>query len=933
MVSLQAQSGVVPFSNNTTANLITISGINSLQVEDVAPDVVLPGQEGVAMLKLTVQPVGENMTNPMFIRIDNNQDNLSPSNDVEAGIKRVHLYYRDPTREDISAPFNINRDLLLQTLDSSDFLDQGSFAFTDLENPSNRSADFTFTDGANYILFVVYDVGEDFKVNENTEFDAELTSFTGTGQQSELLMTGDVPSHDPGNSFVAGLTYVDAQSQSLVSDDNVYGQGTVVPMLQFVLRANHTDITVNRIVIDNLDVLDRSSVATVPFITNTTGTQGIRRIQVFDDANGDQEYDGEGAGDVLVADLVLDGTSNTNKQAILEIASSNGILVEEFDDDDHSTYPQNNERNLFVLYHVGSGEIIERRDSSNNLNARASTFIKNVRGISSVSGSVVTMNLTGTLPFSSTPSARVDLLQSNLYISSVKSIAPDLALQGEMKVPMLYVQIQSDLQGASIPSASVSIRNAVATGLNQFSGLNLGISRVWLYRDEDGDQALDDTDTLVASRRISSSDSSTLVKLFSIPFTVDRLHNFLVLYDVGQLAVTTSNSAQSQLSNIESDGATSLVFSGDRPAPAVPALLQVAAKQLRIDYVDVTSSAFPTFNVNISLTNLSDEELFLVTPNGTIPRFYLANVGGTDISSEFDLTVNNAQILSLASGATGFVRYRAVAKRQVSEGTVIVDASSEYIAPSGRTAAVSRYFGPGQTWVSGGVITDSIALPTPQDPIEGEYPSYIESVKVSTTGAPVAFQEGTSVRAGSNMIIQFQDKGASVDGGSLNVLLKGISIPRRSTSGELSSGTFSYDEALGTLTVQDLGETDGTLTLTATDLEGNALEQLDLTFLISSSVVNVTRLLFFPSPYRVTDSQSLELGFDISREATVKVYVYDYRGQNVYEEEYPITTVGYNTIKFPSDSSFLKSGIYICRIVAVDTNGNQSVATTKLAIY
>lgn len=934
MVSLQAQSGVVPFSNNATANLITISGINSLQVEDVAPDVVLPGQEGVAMLKLTVQPVGENMTNPMFIRIDNTQDNLSPSNDVAAGIKRVHLYYRDPTREDISAPFNIDRDLLLQTLDSSDFLDKGSFAFTELENPSNRSADFTFTDGANYILFVVYDVGEDFKVDENTEFDAELTSFTGTGQQSELLMTGDVPSHDPGNSFVAGLTYADDQSQSLVSDDNVYGQGTVVPMFQFVLRANHTDITVNRIVIDNLDVLNESSAATVPFITNTTGTQGIRRIQVFDDANGDQEYDGEGAGDVLVADLVLDGTHNTNKEAILEIASSNGILVEEFDDDDHATYPQNNERNLFVLYHVGTGEIIEARDSSNNPNARASTFIKNVRGISSVSGAVVTMNLTGTLPFSSTPSARVDLLQSNLYISAVTSIAPDLALQGETKVPMLYVQIQSDLQGASIPSASVSIRNAVTTGLNQFSGLNLGISRVWLYRDEDGDQALDDTDTLVASRRISSSDSSTLVTLFSVPFTVDRLHNFLVLYDVGQLAVTTSNSAQSQLSNIESDGATSLVFSGDRPAPAVPALLEVAAKQLRVDKVEVlSSSAFPTFNVKISLTNLSDEELFLVTPNGTIPRFYLANVGGTDISSEFDLTVNNAQILSLAARATGFVQYGAVVKRQVSEGTVIVDASSEYIAPSGRIASVSRYFGPGQTWVSGGVITDSISLPTPEDPIEGEYPSYIKSVKVSTTGTPVDFQEGTSIRAGSNMIIQFQDKGSSVDGGSLNVLLNGISIPRRSTSGELSSGTFSYDEALGTLTVQDLGENDGTLTLTATDLEGNALEQLDLTFLISSSVVNVTRLLFFPSPYRVTDRSSLELGFDISREATVKVYVYDYRGQNVFEEEYPITTVGYNTIKFFSDSSFLKSGIYICRIVAVDTDGNQSVATTKLAIY
>ncbi len=936
ILSVQDQTGTVPFSNTTTANLITLSGINSLQVENVAPDVVLPGQEKVPMLKLTVQPVGENMTNGMFIRIDNTQANFSPSNNVEAGIKRVHLYYRDPSREDITAPFNAERDLLLQTLDASDFLSRSAVAFTTLENPSNRSADFTFTDGSDYVLFVVYDIGDKFEVGSNTEFDAELTSFTGTGQQSSLTMTGDVPSHDPANSFVAGLTYDRHQNTSIVSHSLTYGQGTTVPMLQFVMRANHAAITVNRIVVDNLDVFDTTSVSTVPYITSSSGTQGIHRIRIFDDTNGDQEFDGEDAGDTLIGSLVLDGSHNTNKEAIVDISTPNGILIKEFDDDTHATYPQNNERNFFIVYDVGSGEIIQRKDSSGNTNARATVFIKNAQGFSSVAGSIVTMNLNGVLPFSSSPSARVNLVQSNLYISSVTSIAPSFVLQGELKVPMLYLQIQSDLQGASIPSATVSIRNAVATGLNQFSGINKGISRVWLYRDEDADRVLDTTDTLVASRRVAASDSSTLTKLISIPFTVDRLHNFLVLYDVGAVATTTSNSAQSQLNDIESDGSTPLVFSGERPVPSIPSLLRVAPKRIRIDRVDVTdtdSDITTGFKVTIRLTNVSDADVTLVTPNGTIPRFYLANVGGQDISSEFTATVVNAQPTSILAGQSDTIQYNVTLSRHISEGTVIVDASSEYIAPSLGTAVVTRYFGPGQTWVAGSLITDSISLSTPDDRSQSDYPSYIESVKVAVNNTENTFQNGTSVRSGSNMIIRFQDQGSSVDGSSLIVKLNGTEIPRRSTSGELSSGTFSYDESLGKVTVQDLGNTDGTLTLLATDLQANALDDLHLNFLISSSVVSLTRALFYPSPYRIQEDQNLLLTFNISREATVTVYVFDYRGQKVYQEDYPITTVGYNTITFPSDSTFLKSGIYICRLVAVDSNGNKSVATTKLAIY
>jgi hypothetical protein len=936
IVSVQAQSGLVPFSNSTTANIVTLSGISSLLVEDVAPDVVLPGQQKVPMLKLTVRAVGENMTSPTFIRVDNRQDNLSPSSNPEAGIKRVHLYYRDPNREDITVPFNKNRDLILQTLDSSDFLNTGSFAFTNLENPNNRNSSFVFSEGADHILFVVYDIGDEFEVNDETEFDAELTSFTGTGQQSSLTMTAEVPSHDPANSFVAGLTFDEDQSQSIVSNVVTYGQGSIVPMLQFVLRANHSDITVNQLVINNLDVSNRRSTSTVPYITNSTGTQGIKRIQVFEDANLDQEFDGIGAGDTLIADLILDGASNTNREATLQVANGNGILIKKFDDSDHVSYPNNNERNFFVLYHVGPGEIVEARDASGNTNARASAFIKNARGISSVAGEVVTMNLRGVLPFTSTPSARVDLVQSNLYISSVSSIVPAFALQGETKVPMLYVQIQSDLQGTTIPSASVSIRNAVATGLNQFSGINQGVSRVWLYRDEDADRVLDSTDTLLSSRRVNSSDSATLSQLFSVPFTVDRLHNFFVLYDIGQLAVTTANSAQAQLSSIESDGETAVVFSGDRPVPAVPALLRVEPKRLLIDQVtvvDADSDINNGFRVQVRLTNTSNQTVSLVTPNGTIPKFYLANVGGKDISSEFSTSVVNVQLDSLRPRESGTVEFNVSLDRQVSEGTVVVDASSEYITPSRGTAIATRYFGPGQTWVSGARTTGTVYLPTPRDREPGDYPSYIDSVKVSVNGLETTFQNGTSVRSGSNMVIRFQDKGSSLDGGSLKVRLNNVDIPRRSTTGELSSATFSYDEDLGKLTVQDLGNANGTLKVSATDLQGNILEDLDLNFLISSSVVNLSRLLFFPSPYRVTESQPLVLSFNISREATIRIYIYDYRGQKVFEDQQQASTVGYNEISFPSDSSFIKSGMYICRIVAVDTNGNKSVATTKFAIY
>ena len=118
------------------------------------------------------------------------------------------------------------------------------------------------------------------------------------------------------------------------------------------------------------------------------------------------------------------------------------------------------------------------------------------------------------------------------------------------------------------------------------------------------------------------------------------------------------------------------------------------------------------------------------------------------------------------------------------------------------------------------------------------------------------------------------------------------------------------------------------------DLEGNSFSDLTLDYLISAGRVRVSNFLIYPNPFTIGLSDvPLRLGFNLTRAATVKLYVFNYQGRLVFESTQDLTTVGYQTLMFDGFSGFLKSGMYICRLVATDADGYRSTATARMAVY
>ena len=70
--------------------------------------------------------------------------------------------------------------------------------------------------------------------------------------------------------------------------------------------------------------------------------------------------------------------------------------------------------------------------------------------------------------------------------------------------------------------------------------------------------------------------------------------------------------------------------------------------------------------------------------------------------------------------------------------------------------------------------------------------------------------------------------------------------------------------------------------------------------------------------------EDLTLGFSLTQPATVKLYVYNFLGNQVYTAEEYKSSAGYNSITINYYEDFIVPGIFICRIVTEDDDGNKS---------
>ncbi len=878
-----------------------VSGLQTVTAVSFAPTTVIPGQTKVAALKITIVPEGEDIRNyDISIR---GESSLYGS---DRGIKKAYLYLDNggATVDRLGA--------LLSTVSGTasnghGFVSSANLVFKSVHFETQTPDDvIIFSTPSTKNFVVVYDMGTIVPVTTNVTVQSQLVGFRGTGSTSGLDMTHTVAAPStPAKSLVAGLSF--SSLASIVPQNSAFGPGTFSPILKFELAAQHATATVNSVTLLNT--------GSIPYITDNQNKNGVIKIEVFSDGDGDKSFDGAGSNDPLIGSLLL-GNGNESGKALIPI--TNGVAI-----------TSGNIKTLFVVYHFGTS-VAEAKDASGNVSSIVTARLHSAGGTIFAGGLDRILALSGTLPAAAVPEAKISLASTDVYLRDIKSITPTtsiIAVRGETKVPMLYMTFYS----AQVTTTSIHFTNEGETYLNDARGVN----KIWLYRDVTPNQKLDETDIFLGSvERLRSNTQKATVA--PIPLLQGENH-ILVLYDIGQEASTEVGKIRAQLSGVTGVTGNTVIFGGELPSPKEAAKLTVSPRPVSITSVSLVQSSDTTakkYFPSIKVRNTSAADVQI---KNLAPRVYLGSISGQDITFAFKTSANDQYPVTLTPGTERTFSFDMGYSRITQSSPAVVDAALTYGYGTGfgRTSVLDRYSTgtSGQT-TSAALANADILLTSMREKRTWDLPAYVDSLKVISNGGLIRFQVGEAVAPNSQMQINLVN-GAAINESSLVVKLNGTPLSGGITPSGIRfsplSSTFFYRRDSGTIQISNLGNASGTITLAASDLGGNALEIATIPFIISDKM-QISDALFFPNPF-VRGSRTLDLGFSITAPGDVTIFIFNHLGQKVYQDLQTFASLGYKIISIDANKDFLISGIYVCRLIAKDSFSNTSSATTKLAIF
>ena len=230
-------------------------------------------------------------------------------------------------------------------------------------------------------------------------------------------------------------------------------------------------------------------------------------------------------------------------------------------------------------------------------------------------------------------------------------------------------------------------------------------------------------------------------------------------------------------------------------------------------------------------------------------------------------------------------------------------------------------------------------------------PGIVASVDVKVNSEYVAFYNYQSIPQNTEMLVYFDNDGHDVDVSSISVSLNGDAIESESevvAAGLAASKAFSlsavtepyysYDSKNGVITISDVGDSSGQITISATDLLGNSYPSMPIIFYTSADI-EINQFLVYPNPYSPSITQSgLTFGYSLTEAATVKLYIYDATGREIARVASTAVSMGYNTQSWTAildrTSAYIGSGTYYLKLIATATSdGDVVTATTKLVVY
>ncbi len=871
------------FSKNSVNNSIT-------------PDFIFPGQT-TALIYFTATPNGENIKDLTLTIEDNFNQFSSVSN---TGVTQVDLYRSKFADNQLEQFVTFNAEDIwsqkLQTL--TNFSNTNTITFDTITNASNSS---TINDGDKEGYWLVYTLGENTPLSTNSKIDITITSFKGTGDTS-ILPINNVTLNISTEVPIAGVTIEEVTDQT--TDDN-YGPYSFAPILSFKVRSHLTQTIINKINIQNS--------GSIPFFTDPLPTNGtgenITKVELYED-DGNASFS-------ITADKLI-GSLDCHQDSSNQFNNASIPLTLEVTTFNTQTYPLNNEKLLFVVYHFGSSI----PDSGNPSGNFVSASIGNIYVTGNVSFfSLINevgfraSNVSDSAPLSSSPTASITISDTTLAISSVNIISPTNCYEGEKKVPMLYLEIESE---TLLETGIVTIYNSQGN----FRGQTDGVTRVSLYRDDNGNATIDESDTFLSS--VSDFENDAYNAILTNVTLIQGKNKLLISYDIGQETQATAFSAK--LADIKAADGTA-ILGGLLPIPQTPASTTAISKLINgiiLEELNFTTST-TTFNIQLQISNSSGQSIDVTNLK---PKIYLNDISGLDISHEFNISASEATSFTLANGNTNSITFDLAHQIEYSEGNAFIDGLLEY-TPNGESREI--HFSRSKTGSGFNAATNSpFSFEITKDLISNEVlPSHIQDpINIIRSNKTLDFFNGSSVKTGDIMSITLREPG-SIDENSLNILV-GTRILSRNSELDKNRHYFTFNPNTGVIQFY-VNDTTGSVLLSCNDLNANALPDASITYLMSSEI-KLTNPLFYPNPY-IIGGGDLKLGFSITQPSTITVYIYNHLGQKVFTQDSYFADIGFNALTIDKNAEFIAPGIYVSRIVSKDADGNTSIKTAKLAIY
>lgn len=916
-----------------------ISGFAStLITPHTNPLIALPGQTNVPGLLLQLKPSGEGVKTHQFkLTVDLGSAIIATTPGNKNGITGARLYRANnnstTTFSKGNAESNQSVYTLLSQLNSTDMTSSQSVTF---ELKSDNTAQVVIQQDATANFFVTFDIGENTVVTSNTSISPQVSLLSGIGENSlsPLRLFSPKPVL-PGRILIGGLAYNPLETKPIFNPAAQYGRRSVINMMQVELEAHQVQIG-----IVTMNILNGG---TVPFRVSLTDPKNIQKIEVYHDSNRSRSL--EINDDTKISDTLLGKGFNQIDSAVVTfnlLPQTNGILYIPARNPNNSGYFDSNATQLYVVYTMGD-HIMSNQPTTFGSGSYAISRIASMLGEAVIAGEALGIKLSGTLPVVATPEAKVAIEGAlNVILTNATKLSPSKVIQGQIKVPMLKLSLDSSDR---YPNTSLTLKNESET----FSPSQQGVSRIWVYNDNNNNNVVDATDVLLSA--VDNPVNRQTVSIPNIPIGTGQ-NNWIILYNIGAETPIPLNaneaSIRAQVTSINSE--VGFKFGGQDtpyPNPAISTSVERSRLSTMVTLAPSNQTVPVQFNMSIAVTNETNNSVDLYKVE---PRIYFSTITGNDISYEFTIaTVNNTVVFpySLAPNSSVSIPFSVTHTKRVSDGTAVIDAHVEYgvndsIAvypldtPQTGRALLTRY--PAQAgWKGASSNTPRFNIASTTQ-YRWSLPGYVSKVEVDTNGTPAAFTNGDAISKQSALRIRLANNGANINEASIQVKLNGALLTKSSqlnvgaASYGIASTQFSYDAGTGEIKIADVGSQSGDVVISVNDSQGNPLPDLSLSFKIKA-ITELINPLFYPNPYVKGRNIPLKLGLQLTQPATVKLFIYNHLGRKIYESSNTFTTIGYQEITIPTNSEVMASGMYLCKVVATGTDGTRSVATTKLAVY